>query len=235
MDATEKHVSDHLLHRGFTNIVYEPDGNIPPDFLLDGTIAIEVRRLNQNHFSEAESKGLEEVAIPLCNKVKNLLVSLGPPLSGESWFVHFRFKRPVETWRFLEPKLRAALTEFRASTTQARAVIATGQGFELEIICKTSKVHDTMFVMAGYADQESGGWLLAEMETNIRHCASEKARKIAKVRPKYQTWWLALVDQIGYGLDDFDREVFRDQVLIEHTWDKILLIDPRVAARWFEI
>ena len=89
--------------------------------------------------------------------------------------------------------------------------------------------------MAGCSDDESGGWLLAEMETNIRHCASEKAHKIAKVRSKYPEWWLALVDHIGYGLDEFDREMFRDQVSVAHTWDKIVLIDPRDHTRWFEI
>jgi hypothetical protein len=29
-DPTEKVVLDHLGHRGFTDIVYEPDGNTPP-------------------------------------------------------------------------------------------------------------------------------------------------------------------------------------------------------------
>jgi hypothetical protein len=90
-------------------------------------------------------------------------------------------------------------------------------------------------VMAGCSDEESGGWLLSEMETNIRYCVSEKARKIAKVRPKYSTWWLALVDHIGYALDDFDREMFREQVSIQHSWDKIILIDPRDHTRGFEI
>lgn len=235
MDSTEKHVYEHLSHRGFTNIIYEPDGNIPPDFLINGTVAIEVRRLNQNHFSTSGTKGLEEVAIPLWKKVKALLASLGPPTKGESWFVYFRYSRPVEPWRVLEPILRSALQTFMASSSQGRRVIATAQGFELEVFCKTSSPHSNMFVMAGCSDEESGGWILSEMETNIRHCASEKTRKIAKVQAKYPQWWLALVDHIGYGLDDFDREQFRNEVSIQHSWDKILIIDPRDHTRWFEI
>lgn len=96
MDASEKLVEDHLHHRGYVNVAYEPDGNIPPDFLVNDTIAIEVRRLNQNHFGGPNAKGLEEVAIPLWNKVKALLASMGPPTKGESWFIHFTFSRPVE-------------------------------------------------------------------------------------------------------------------------------------------
>lgn len=235
MDATEKLVYDHLAYRGFTSVAYEPDGNIPPDFLIDGKIAIEVRRLNQNHFTNSEAKGLEEVAIPLWNKIKQLLGLLGPPTKGESWFVHFKFSRPIEQWRTLEPKLRKGLQDFIADADHSRRVIVQAQGIEVEVICKTSKPHDTMFVLAGCSDEESGGWLLAEMETNIRYCASEKARKIEKVKSKYPQWWLALVDHIGYGLDDFDREMFRDQVSVEHSWDKILIIDPRNHTRWFEI
>jgi len=122
-----------------------------------------------------------------------------------------------------------------AASIKSRQIIATGTNFELEVFCRTSKPHSDMFVMAGCADEDSGGWLLAEMETNIRHCASEKEGKVAKVRSKYPEWWLSLVNHIGYGLDDFDREMFRDQVSITHTWDKILIIDPRDHTRWFEI
>lgn len=235
MDATEKLVDDHLKHRGYTDVVYEPDGNIPPDFLVNGTIAVEVRRLNQNHSDGVATKGLEEVAIPLWNKVKVLLASMGPPTDDESWFVHFRFTRPVEQWKTLEPKLRAGLEAFSKASVKSRTIAASGQGFELEVFCRTSKSHSNMFVMAGGSDQESGGWLLSEMESNINYCASQKSRKIKKVRSKYPQWWLALVDHIGYGLGDFDRDMFRDQVSIQHDWDKIILIDPRDHRRSFEI
>lgn len=235
MDATERLVEDHLKYREFTDVVYEPDGNVPPDFLVNGTIAIEVRRLNQNYSDGVITKGLEEVAIPLRDKVKALLASVGPPIAGESWFIHFRFTRPVEQWKTLEPKLRVGLEAFARTDMKTRTVVATGQGFELEVFCRASKLYSSMFVLGGYSDQQSGGWLLAEMGRSINLCASEKSRKIQKVRSKYAQWWLALVDQIGYSLDDFDRETFRDQVSIHHDWDKIILIDPGNPLRWFEI
>jgi hypothetical protein len=235
MDATERHVEQHLKHRRYVDIVYEPDGNIPPDFLLDGRMAVEVRRLNQNHFDGSDSEGLEEVAIPLWKRVRALVESFGPPTNGESWFVHFRFSRPVEPWESLEPKLRSGLQSFLSSSTKSRTVVARAPGFELDVFCRTSTPRATVFVMSGCSDRQSGGWLLAEMQTNIRHCATEKTRKIAKVQSKYPEWWLALVDHIGYGLDDFDREMFRQQVSVEHSWDKIILIDPSDHRRWFEI
>ena len=50
MDHTEEIANKHLLARfpGENRINYEPDGNIPPDFLIDNNIAIEVRRLNEH-------------------------------------------------------------------------------------------------------------------------------------------------------------------------------------------
>ena len=46
-------------------VVYEPDGNVPPDFAIDGSIAVEVRRLNQNYEEPDGAEGLEELRIPL--------------------------------------------------------------------------------------------------------------------------------------------------------------------------
>jgi len=234
MDPTENIVLRHLKHLGYTNVIYEPDGNMPPDFLVDESIAIEVRRLNQNHVEGGNTKGLEEVAIPLSKRVEKLLGELGAPVGSESWFVFFRFSRPVEAWRILEPKLRKALNTFRDSNAKQPGCIVKANGFELDVF-RASKPHATMFIIGGYSDEESGGWLLTEMDKNIRYCTSEKSRKITSVRTKYGKWWLALVDHIGYGLGDFDRKMFRDQVSIVHDWDKVIVIDPNNPTIWFEI
>ena len=79
MDSSENIVFTYLSHQGFTDVVYEPDGNVPPDFLLDGRIAVEVRRLNQNEQMASGSHGLEEVAKPLWARMNRLVGSLGPP------------------------------------------------------------------------------------------------------------------------------------------------------------
>jgi hypothetical protein len=65
MDCTEKRVAEFLSHRGYHDIVFEPDGNVAPDFLVNKCIAIEVRRLNQNYDRGTRIRGLEEDRIPL--------------------------------------------------------------------------------------------------------------------------------------------------------------------------
>jgi len=44
MDSSERIVYEYLSSQGFSDVAYEPDGNVPPDFLLNGRIAVEVRR-----------------------------------------------------------------------------------------------------------------------------------------------------------------------------------------------
>jgi hypothetical protein len=62
--------------------------------LVNGTIAVEVRRLNQNEITESGHRGLEVTRIPLAARIRKLLSTFGPSRSGISWFCH-DFKRPL--------------------------------------------------------------------------------------------------------------------------------------------
>jgi hypothetical protein len=60
MDSSERIVSEYLSHRGFRDVVFEPNGyKTIPDFLLDDRIAVEVRRLNQNEDTPEGPRGLD--------------------------------------------------------------------------------------------------------------------------------------------------------------------------------
>ncbi len=233
MDTSEKIVNDLLHHIGFTNVVYEPDGNVPPDFLADSRVAVEVRRLNQNFDSGNGMRGLEEAAIPLWQRVENLAKSLGAA-TGESWFVFIRFSRPLKLWKEIEPKIRSALVAFQQRATKTGGSIYSTDGFELEVF-KASKAHQTYYLMGGRSDRQSGGFIVAEMIKNIEHCSDEKLKKIAEYRSRYSEWWLALVDHIGLGLDDFDKQQFLTTYAKRPAgWDKIIVVSPNDPTRYFE-
>jgi len=57
----------HSLNLGY--VVFEPRGNVTPDFLVDGRIAVEVRRLNQSYVHQGELRGIEEDSIPLSSRL----------------------------------------------------------------------------------------------------------------------------------------------------------------------
>jgi hypothetical protein len=92
-----------------------------------------------------------------------------------------------------------------------------------------------MFVLGGYSDRDAGGWLLAEMERNLTICIGEKSKKIEPYRAKYPDWWLVLVDHIGVGLSNYDRELFSERVRVRHNWDRVVLLDRHDHTRALEV
>jgi hypothetical protein len=237
MDESESLVRDHLLHLGFDRIVYEPDGSNPPDFLIDDRIAVEVRRLNQNEVIESgRLRGLEEDHISTVIRLRRLLLSLGPAKSGGSWFVEFKLRRPIPRWSQIEPELRSQLETFRDDESRQKvSYIKIADGLKINIFQKASDPHPTCFVHGITCDSDVGGFPFVETQKNLRLCIEEKTRKIARVRHKYPEWWLVFVDRINFGMDASDQKLFREQLGIDHNFDKVILLSPLDTRRAFEV
>ncbi len=226
MKVSEEMAFLYLSSLGLSPIVYEPDGNMPPDFLIDGRIAIEVRRLNYHKVTESGgSRGIESSQFALLRSMREILPLLGPPKKGESWFVHYIFSRPVLKLTKLKRAVVDLLTAFRDGQIEGREFSITDH-FTVKMIPST-KVFPDCFVLGGYVDRDAGGWIIAELEKNIRICIREKSEKIAMMRAKYPEWWLILVDHIGYGQ--------RETLHIEHDWDKVILVNPLDPKIGYEI
>lgn len=236
MDAAESLAGEFLRLQGFTTVAYEPDGNVPPDFLCDGRVAVEVRRLNHHHQIEGEHpEALDSKGVALWDNVKRVLNELGPPTSGKSWWVSYSIKRPIADFRRLPRLLKRALEAFRNAPLDGTQVIPLVDGFKLTLT-PAENSHDLQFVFASASDRDSSGWLLDMMQANLQLCIDEKWAKTAKARARYGPWWLVLVDMIGWGLNELDQEMFHDAVQLERRgWDKIILIDPRDPSRFFEV
>ena len=235
MDESEKIANAYLQHLGLHNIIFEPDGNVPPDFLIDGKIAVEVRRLNQNEFTATGHRGFEEIAVPLWMAVRKLLNSLGPPKSDQSWFVGYTFKRPLAPRRRILDELEEKLEAFRNSfPNREYRSISIGGNFKVHLHPATDS-HATFFVPAGYSDRDSGGFVLPETRKNLLICIDDKTQAIGPYRHKYPEWWLVLIDRIGYGVAESDRDMFRAHLNVEHDWNKVILLNPFDINRAFEI
>lgn len=237
MDSSETLIKKHLELRGFSRIVFEPDGNIPPDFLVEDRIAIEVRRLNQGLKSGDKIEGLEESAYPLYGKIGSLLKTLGPPRSEISWFVLHHFTRPIPPWRELKRSIISCCERIAESahlSPSTHIEVRVHDNFELTFL-RATEPFESMFITGGYSDYDSGGFVLAEMEKNLQYWIAEKTRKISVHRHKYSEWWLALVDHIGLGLSNEDQETFKRTFSIKHSWDRILIVSPLNPTKYFEI
>ena len=234
MDETEKIAREFLRSKGFTDLVYEPDGNVPPDFLANGEIAIEVRRLNQNFKYEEGYQGLENARFYIRKRISKHLNSYGPAKTGESWFVTYKFSRPIANWNKFEPQIEPLLLRFRVQGSQQESELNINDWFTINI-WPASKVYPTFYVFGGFSDRDANGFVLSKIIDNLDICINEKTIKIQGFQDKYPFWWLVLVDHIDFSMDDTDREHFRNQLKIKHEWNKVILVDPTRPERSFEI
>jgi hypothetical protein len=233
MKKEEKLALQYLESLGFKNIVHEPDGNFPPDFLIDDKIGIEVRRLNQNYMSGDQNNGLEEIQFSLLHKIQNLLSEIKSNSFEKSYFISYTFRRPISLNSTVS-EMKRLLTEFAKNGTVIAGDYVIHDRFKFTIF-PASKKHKQLFVLGGYSDHDSGGFVISEVNRNLEICANEKSRKIKDFRWKYPEWWLVLIDYIGYGLSAIDLSQLREIQKAEYDWDKIIVVNPLNPKNGVEI
>lgn len=175
MNREEELAQQYLCSIGFadTDLIYEPDGNVPPDFLVKGRIAVEVRRLNQHEITASgKVRGLEDLQFALHNSMENVFCSLGPPKKGRSWFVTYSFNRPLRISPRLKSKVQQALAFARDSQSEIRS-IRINDNFKLALTPST-ELFPYHFVPGGQGDNDSPGFIPHELIKNIEICVLEK-------------------------------------------------------------
>ncbi len=232
MDATENTALDHLRYRGFENVVYEPNGkSTVPDFLIADRIAVEVRRLNQNEIGSSRPKGLEHAEFRLIQKLNKVLKSL-EQISG--WWVLLRFKRPVPKGKQIEAAVRLFISSLSETPEKERLRLSIGRNVNLEFWRKGTKLDKTI-ELGSVCDLDQGGFVIPEMERNLRLCIDDKTIKISDIRLQYEEYWLILVDHVAYGMSEYSRKQFRENICIEHQWDKITIVNPLDPTDYFDL
>ena len=79
MNNDEKRVQEYLISKGFNNIIFEPDGNVPPDFVVNTNIAIEARRLNPIFNNGNINEPLDYLSHKLVTKIKGIFNGYSDP------------------------------------------------------------------------------------------------------------------------------------------------------------
>ena len=190
MNWVEKRAEDYLRAQGYQT-AFEPDGKCPPDFVLNGCIAVEVRRLNEIR----HRTGFEHDLYRLHDTFTDVLKSFGSPQSI-SWWVSFTFKRPAPS----TPELKSALREFLNSEPTARSTARMAIG-NLQVKLQQASIElENVFALGTINDLDSGGSVTGLLIDSTNHCIEEKARKIKQHRHKYGAWWLLLLNTTPYRL-----------------------------------
>ncbi len=234
MNREEKITEVYLKSLGFKNVIFEPDGNIPPDFSIDDRIAVEVRRLNQNFFTRDETQGLEETRIPLFRLLKSSLSEFDSHYKGDSYWVSIKFRRPIEKGNINKKAITRALTSFLGKPFPLPCTVKVTENLYFHI-CPSQPVEGRVFRFAGGTDRESGGFVLAEFKKNFDRCIKEKTEKIKDYYDRYASWWLVLVDKIAYGFDQAEKEQIKSMVDMDPSWDKVIVLDSLNGKNLLEI
>lgn len=234
MNREENITEAYLKSLGFKNVVFEPDGNIPPDFSIDGRIAVEVRRLNQHFFTKDEVRGLEECRLPLFKLLQSSLSEFNSQYKGDSYWVSIKFRRPIQEGPTVKKAIHEALTDFLIKPVPLPFDVKVTESISFRIL-SSQPVDCRVFRFAGGTDRESGGFVLAEFKKNFDHCVKEKSKKIKGHYDRYTSWWLALVDKIAYGFDETEKKEIKSMVSMNSYWDKVIVLDSLNGNNILEI
>jgi hypothetical protein len=195
MNREEQITEAYLRKSEFKDVVFEPDGNIPPDFSVDGKIAVEVRRLNQHFFTKDEIRGLEETRIPLFKLLESSLSEFDSEYKGYSYWVSIRFYRPVEKSDTNKKAIVKTLTDFLSRPLPPSCDIKVTENIYFHIY-PSQAVEGRVFRFAEERIEtaEDGHWLSSKRTSTI---ASQRKRKrsrttMTNIFPGGLFWWIKL-------------------------------------------
>ena len=236
MDKTERIAQDYLCRRGIDQqeIQFEPDGQVPPDFLVHGRVAVEVRRLNQNEPTAGGYRGV--TSIPTWQFLEPFIRTIGPSGTDETWYVYVWILRSPAPPRALKKSVGSELAAFwrRPCRHDRDTYQFDVDGLRLEL-SRANGFHSPFFVPTGLTDRRAGGFLLSEMIQNIPICIDEKSRKILPHRRKYPVWWLILVDHIHEHLDPDEEQDLRAAIQVPYDWDRVIIVNSTDPSRGVEL
>ena len=176
MDRTEQLAARFLESLGHST-TYEPDGNVPPDFVTSDGTAVEVRRLNQVHTDQdGKVQGLENADMAMWRTMAELINGYEATQSDTSIGVFYIFGRPIPSRRVIARELKQAFDEFLNDIDFTKRV-ALPCGIRLRFF-DYGKWKGTPFRHAGSMDDQSGGWVMGKLATSLTYALADKEEKV---------------------------------------------------------
>jgi hypothetical protein len=230
----EEQIALEYLHKISRDVLYEPDGKIPPDFKLDHIIAVEVRRLNKNIFVGQFRKGLEQNQHSLRDGLSETIREFDSPIPVDNYRIALRIARPTPKIKKLKSIARKKLRSFLENKPEMPFEIKLSDNVSL-ILSKKSRKSSKVFHISVFSDKESCGWTAPDYVENINFCISEKTKRIQKYKFKYPEWWLVLVDFLAGGIREPERIFVIQHISKGSDWKKIIIIHPETKQEILKI
>jgi len=224
MKPEESIAKQYLLGLGLGQVVFEPDGNIPPDFSIGKTIGVEVRRLNQQYFGDSDSTGLEQLTFSLWDLIEKELSKFDSKYNGNTYFIGIEYFRPyTKTAKETVKSIREELNKFLLSGNAPPADLPINSNLIFSLFL-ASPIPGRTFVIEGGLDHDSGGAILPMYIDNINYCIEQKSKKINPYLNKYKDWWLLLVDVMGWGMNIKDSAFVKSNINSLGNFNRMVII-----------
>lgn len=214
---------EYFQSKGFKDIQVEPDGKIPPDLLLNNQTAVEVRRLNQFYKnSQGNYSPLEELEYRLAPRLYKIIESYKATSATTTAFVNISFSRPLRVDKDLLLNINKVFESHLSSLNEPRTY-QVHENFRLRFH-PAKKKFGYPYTLGSTSDFDNGGAVVANIIESLNIIVAEKIAKIKPHRHKYAIWWLALIDRIGFGIDEVDFEQLKAGYPIGDFFEKVILI-----------
>lgn len=233
MNIEEQLAKTYLTHLGYQDIRFEPDGNTPPDLLLNGNIAVEVRRFNQYFPNGDKMEALEELEYKLVPKITSILLEYEHVCTPHSVFVFIDFERPLKPSKEVYNEVRKTLNNYLSNFGE-KETLKVNDKLTL-LIYPVDERLSSPFVLGGSGDGDSGGLVVANVHAHLPFVIAEKEKKVKSFHHKYPIWWLVLIDTIGYGLDQHDLDQLNENPPFKTIFDKVILVSPKNPTHGSEV
>jgi len=230
----EEAIAEKFLKKTYAKIVYEPDGNIPPDFLIDDSVAVEVRRLNQNIKHDDTFKGIEIDQIKLKKIFESILRTYDTLKESDSYWIVLEYKRPIGDLKEIRKAAKIVLDSILENPMHIPQRASLNKSVSIEIV-RASQKSTRKYRIGIEVDFDSGGWVAPLYIDNVGLCISEKSKKIGLYKKKYKTWWLLLVDFLCNGISDPEKTMAYQDIMKQTFFDRIIVINPIDLTVFLEI
>jgi hypothetical protein len=224
MKYDEKKAKAWLESQRCVNIKFEPDGNVPPDFSINPKIGVEVRRLNQYKTVNNKKVPLEVLEFNLIPKIEKLLKQIKKDEFSNSIFLSVIYERPLKVDKILMAEIKSKLLS-NIPLLEKDLVLKIRDNLELSLF-KSENKFDDYIQLGTYSDRDKGGYIVREIYENLILILKEKEKKVKKYQSKYDSWWLLLLDYIGYELSEMEIQQLNDLPRLTTIFDRIVLISP---------
>lgn len=221
----EENIANDYLHTKSHDVVFEPDGNIPPDFKVNQTIGVEVRRLNHIVYKGAKPQGIEQERIKLLRALEKVLREFDVSIPTTNYFIGLSYFRPLGNILNIQKITRQTLLKFLRDQPATPFEVKLSRSVSMTI-AKATRMSTKIFNVGIESDMDSGGFVAPLYIENINFCLMEKTSKIQPYKSKYAEWWLLLVDFLVGGIGEPEKTIIIENVDETAEWKKIIVIHP---------